>query len=31
LFETPAEARMGAAMDRLGISFAMLSDQAGHA
>lgn len=31
LFQTPAEARLGAAMDCLGISFAMLSDQAGHA
>ena len=31
LFELPAEARLPAALSRLGISFAMLSDQAGHA
>jgi putative transcriptional regulator len=31
LFDTPAEGRIGAAMNCLGISFAMLSDQAGHA
>jgi putative transcriptional regulator len=31
LFELPPEARLQAALERLGITFAMLSDQAGHA
>jgi putative transcriptional regulator len=31
LFDLPAEDRVSAALDRLGINFAMLSDEAGHA
>ena len=31
LFDLPAEERLGAALQTLGISFAVLSDQAGHA